>query len=111
MIVRCTNHCGACGRHFHSLRAFDKHRLTSTRTGKRRCMDPADRGDVDGHALYSVLTEDGLCKLSHGPAQHGVTIWTLRAAPEGQISPKSAPKRKPKRPKRRNRARGVPRGL
>src|SRR5215203_2845720 len=47
----CTNHCAACGAHFHSTAAFDMHR----RDGE--CIEPLD------DPRFAALTETGKCEL------------------------------------------------
>lgn len=71
----CTNHCGACGQHFHSLHGFDAHRTGDYSRplgslGGRRCLD-AELVDA-----LAPLTVDGVCRICRGPEQHGVTIYT-----------------------------------
>jgi len=77
-MTTCTYHCGACGTHFHSLKAFDAHRQGSfaAPTGwaeARHCVHPHDLG-----SRLMMLTEDGECRV-HADVKRGVTIWTLRS--------------------------------
>jgi hypothetical protein len=67
MATTCTYHCGACGRHFHSLSAFDIHR------DGRRCADPLDLEDRDGKPRLVALARDGRCDHS----------WTQRVRAAG----------------------------
>lgn len=75
--VKCRYHCSPCGRHFHSLQAFDMH--------LRR--DEAFEGDPDdapGVGCYSpghseeVRAEfagfEGMCDISGGDVKTG-TVW------------------------------------
>jgi hypothetical protein len=84
-MTNCTNHCGACGLHFHSLAAFDAHRQgdyakpTGTEEG-RHCVHPFD---MDGRLV--AITEYGVCKMYAEP-QIGITVWTL-AAHVGKTGP------------------------
>ena len=72
----CTYHCGACGRHFHSLEAFDLHRQgdyaepMNTPEG-RHCVSPLD---LDGRLV--ALTEAGECRMYEKTSDTGVTVWT-----------------------------------
>lgn len=76
MTFRCTYHCGGCGRHFHSLEAFDKHRVGDHASNdpetRRRCVSPLD---LDGEPLVP-LTKDGICTIGGAVAEHDVVIWT-----------------------------------
>jgi hypothetical protein len=76
----CTNHCGACGRHFHSLEAFDIHH-DHDETGWPICLDPLDLLDRDGRARLEALTEHGECRV-YEPLQTDVTIWTMAGSRE-----------------------------
>jgi hypothetical protein len=64
----CTNHCSACGRHFHSLNAFDRHR-TGTYGEPigpehgRRCLHPLDVLASDGESRFEAPTDDGECRM------------------------------------------------
>jgi hypothetical protein len=101
----CTNHCSACGRHFHSLKAFDHHRtgaygtgaygepvgdqpIGSSATGSehgRRCLHPLDVLASDGESRFEAPTDNGECRMyddgSGTRIEHGVTIWTLAKTP------------------------------
>lgn len=70
----CTNHCSACGLHFHSLNAFDAHRKGDYATG-RHCEHP---DDLNGELV--ALSEDGECRMyddgSGNRIERGVVIWT-----------------------------------
>lgn len=73
--TRCTSHCSRCQRHFHSVAAFDAHRIGSyasndPETG-RRCAHPIDLGEK-----FTALTNDGICSMYAEPIS-GVTVWTL----------------------------------
>lgn len=78
MTTTCTYHCGRCGLHFHSLKAFDAHRQgdhakpAGSEEG-RHCVHPLD---MDGRLV--VLTENGTCRIR--PPERGggtpVTVWT-----------------------------------
>lgn len=71
----CTDHCRACGRHFHGLAAYDLHRLGSLSdpTDPRRCGDPAELPRL------RAWTEAGACALTGRPLAD-VTIWQLARA-------------------------------
>jgi hypothetical protein len=83
----CTHHCGACGRHLHSLEAFDAHRTGSyseplgSELG-RRCLSPLDLRDAGGE-LRLEISESGVCRISgdnaDGTPRAGahITVWTL----------------------------------
>ena len=75
MTVHCTYHCGGCGRHFHSLKAFDKHRVGDHASNdpetRRRCVSPLD---LDGQ--LEPLTAEGVCIIGGAVQEDGITIWT-----------------------------------
>lgn len=65
----CDSHCGGCGRHFSSLRAFDEHRSGVWRNGQwetRFCVDPADT------EVLRVATREAGCRVEQ---LDGVTLW------------------------------------
>jgi hypothetical protein len=80
--VTCTNHCGSCGLHFHSVKAFDAHRQGDFASNDpvlgRHCVHPLD---MDGRLV--ALTGDGVCRMYEDASRPGegvqrqVTIWTL----------------------------------
>lgn len=79
----CTHHSACCGKHFHSLAAFDAHH---TENG---CDTTAV--NRDGKRMLEVLTEEGYCGLgSPGPSDknllHPVTIWTRAGLEERRRS-------------------------
>lgn len=63
----CTYHCAACGRHFASLTAFDRHRVGSWED--RSCSDPEEL-EMAGVAGTCNLTSD---------RKHKGTVWTTRS--------------------------------
>jgi len=73
----CTDHCSACGRHFHGLAAFDAHRVDSA------CIDPSTAENSKGKSLLQVWVTDGFCDKVAGcwvdgrydHHVHPVTIW------------------------------------
>lgn len=75
--VKCKYHCSPCGRHFHSLEAFELH----LRRDKNFEGDPGDAPRVGcyspGHS-DEVLTEfvwfEGKCDISGGPVKEG-PVW------------------------------------
>ena len=81
----CTDHCVACGFHFHSLGAFDAHRQDG------KCCDPAtavvQSGKRVGEPSLQAWTREGWCDKMVGCWQdgkrvrweHPVTIWQGRA--------------------------------
>lgn len=71
--LTCTNHCSQCGRHFHSLRAFDIHH-DHDETGWPVCLDPLDLLDRGG-AERLVALGAGECRMYE--PQFGVTVWTI----------------------------------
>jgi hypothetical protein len=86
--LTCTNHCSQCGRHFHSLHAFDAHHIHDE-TGWSVCLDPLDLEDRDGKPRLVALGV-GVCNI-YPPYSREATIWTtadykrarvLRNAPE-----------------------------
>ena len=85
MATTCQYHCSPCGRHFHSLRAFDVHH---TRDAEDRlvCLDPLDLVDLTGKERLEKLTDDGECRV-YSEHQTGVTIWIMAGSRErlGQI--------------------------
>ena len=80
MSTNCTNHCGACGRHFHSLSGFDLHHQRDA-NGWPHCMDPLDLQDRDGRPRLEALTHDGICRM-YREEQRGVTVWTVAGSRE-----------------------------
>jgi hypothetical protein len=82
--TRCTNHCASCGLHFHSVSAFDAHRVGSFSDPEdpRRCEHPIDMVDKSGQLRCVELSTDGVCAVYPLAEQQGVTIWTLRAGLE-----------------------------
>jgi hypothetical protein len=79
-VTTCTNHCSQCGRHFHSLAAFDTHHQRDD-TGWPVCLDPVDLVDRDGRERLVALTEHGECRM-YADAQRDVTIWTTAQSAE-----------------------------
>jgi hypothetical protein len=73
--TNCTYHCSPCGRHFHSLNAFDAHH-EHDETGWPICLDPLDLEDRDGKPRLVALTHDGACRMYADAEQYGVTVWT-----------------------------------
>jgi hypothetical protein len=72
----CTYHCSACGLHFHSLEAFDAHRVGDFASNDpelgRRCENP-----LDLDARLTLLTVAGECRIGSGvDVKREVTIWT-----------------------------------
>lgn len=78
----CTSHCSQCGRHFHSLKAFDAHHDRDD-TGWPVCLDPLDLVDRDGRERLVALTEHGECRM-YAEFQRDVTIWTHAQDPAGE---------------------------
>jgi hypothetical protein len=74
---KCTYHCGACDRHFHSLAAFDLHRQGDHGSNDpelgRHCCDPLDVLDKDGCMRLELWTEQGFCDIRR--PRDGVRIW------------------------------------
>lgn len=80
-MTTCTYCCGNCGRHFHSLTAFDAHRVGSHSAPRgseerRRCLAPIEVVDKHGEARLVALTEHGECRML-ADVKHDVTIWTM----------------------------------
>jgi hypothetical protein len=71
--LTCTNHCSQCGRHFHSLEAFDVHH-EHDETGWPVCLDPLDLEDRDGRSRLIALGV-GECRV-YPEVERDVTIWT-----------------------------------
>lgn len=67
----CRFHCSPCGRHFLSLKAFDRHR-SGHYSGERVCLDPATLPE-----RFRVLTDEGVCKLTGGALVEHQVIWGL----------------------------------
>ena len=80
MSTTCTYHCSPCGRHFHSLEAFDLHHERD-HTGWPHCLDPLDLLDRDGRARLAALTKNGECRV-YAEVKRGVTIWTTAGSVE-----------------------------
>ena len=76
----CTNHCSQCGRHFHSVKAFDVHHDHDA-NGWPVCLDPLDLEDRDGKPRLEALTTVGECRM-YAVTQTGVTIWTVTGSRE-----------------------------
>jgi hypothetical protein len=80
-VTTCTHHCSPCGRHFHSLAAFDAHRIGDFASDdpetRRRCQSPLDAVDGNGEMRLVALTEAGLC-AAYEPPEATVTVWTMR---------------------------------
>jgi hypothetical protein len=87
--VRCTNHCSACRGHFHSLEAFDAHRVGDFKSTdpetRRRCAHPLDLRDADGEMRLLAITESGECAM-YSEVQHGVTIWSSARHQDAAVS-------------------------
>jgi hypothetical protein len=88
--THCTNHCTTCGRHFHSLEAFDAHRTGDHREplgseAGRRCIAPIECVDGHGEPKLVPLAENGVCRLGDAGAEIGVTVWT-QAGYESKIA-------------------------
>jgi hypothetical protein len=83
--ITCTYHCSGCGRHFHSLAAFDLHRVGDFASNdpetRRRCEAPIDLVDEHGEMRLTSLTERGLCRSCEA-AEAPVTVWTMKGARE-----------------------------
>lgn len=79
-MTTCTNHCGPCGRHFHSLAAFDIHKQHDA-DGWPHCLDPLDLQDRDGRQRLEALTHAGRCE-AYEPVRLGVTVWTTAGSRE-----------------------------
>jgi hypothetical protein len=77
----CTFHCSACRRHFHSLAAFDAHRVGDFASNdpdmRRRCEHPLDLLNEDGEMRLVALTERGVCH-AYEASEAPVTVWTMR---------------------------------
>lgn len=94
MATTCQYHCSPCGRHFHSLRAFDVHH-TRDEEDRLVCLDPLDLVDRDGRERLEALTHEGECRV-YSEHRIGVTIWIMAGSRErmGQIygkAPESFP--------------------
>jgi hypothetical protein len=76
MSLTCTYHCSPCGRHFHSLEAFDMHHERDA-DGWPRCLDPVDLLDRDGR-VHLVELGRGECRMYQPgrPIERDVVIWT-----------------------------------
>jgi hypothetical protein len=73
----CTDHCSACGRHFHGLAAFDAH---LHRVGEGINAHGARTYELEhldgGEAGLEAWTTSGDCDLAT-PEQSGITVWRL----------------------------------
>jgi hypothetical protein len=78
--ITCTHHCRVCGRHFHSLAAFDLH-LEHDTAGWPHCLDPLDLQDRDTKARLEVVTDDAACRVVEGE-QDPVTVWAVAGSAE-----------------------------
>lgn len=73
----CVWHCSTCGQHFHSVGAFDAHRL------KGYCVEGAEAVNLKGVKTLQPWTEAGACDLMPGCFENGrrvrymepVTVW------------------------------------
>jgi hypothetical protein len=74
----CTSHCSPCGRHFHSVAAFDLHRVGKFATG-RHCASPNELVAEDGSPMLEALTDSGECRM-YATVECNVTVWTLAGA-------------------------------
>lgn len=75
MTVPCTHHCRACGRHFHSLEAFDAHHQREFEDGPRlACFVP----DTDDEVANRYVGFQGECHISD-PTKPDLdcTVWEL----------------------------------
>ena len=81
MSVTCTYHCSPCSLHFHSLEAFDAHRVGSYAEG-RHCEHPFDLLDKHGEPILVPLSEDGVCRLGCNTLRPltGITVWVMARA-------------------------------
>jgi hypothetical protein len=69
--VKCTHHCRRCGRHFHSLAAFDDHLERETPDGPMiGCYSPDHSTDV----LGDYVGFQGTCDISGAEVLEG-TVW------------------------------------
>jgi hypothetical protein len=69
-MTKCTNHCGGCGSHFHSLRAFDAHR-SGPWDGQRLCWA------ADNKKAERLEPLHGSCDLT-AEDMSDVRIWRDR---------------------------------
>ena len=84
----CTDHCGGCGRHFHGLTAFDKHRVDGY------CENPSvvvnTKRDGTLTPALMVWTGQGYCDKTadcwdNGARvkyNHPVEVWQVYATAE-----------------------------
>jgi hypothetical protein len=77
--VTCTAHCSLCSTHFHSVQAFDRHRVGSFSDPEdpRRCEHPLDLLDKEGRMRLEAVTEDGECRMYPSEIKREVTIWAV----------------------------------
>ena len=88
----CTDHCTGCGRHFHGLAAFDRHRVDG------HCTDPVgllmrSKGGDERPSLQQ-WTPDGYCDKERGCWEEGkrvryvhpVTIWQVATTEEQRLA-------------------------
>lgn len=78
----CTAHCRACGRHFSSNAAFEKHRRESA------CVDPVEITAKDGSAWFTTVKGD--CRVAGYLTLVGVDIHQEAAAADRGASLRSA---------------------
>ena len=83
--MTCTDHCSACGAHFHGTGAFDAHRQGEQ--GSRYCAEPSEvvmlKGKREGLPALQVWTDAGSCaSWSNGKRTwiEGVMVWQLYGA-------------------------------
>lgn len=79
----CTDHCAACGQHFHVLGAFDAHQAGGY------CNDASEvvyqSGNREGKFVLQPWTDTGCCDKEPGCWQNGrrlayvenVTVWQV----------------------------------
>jgi hypothetical protein len=73
----CTMHCSDCGRHFHSLAAFDAHLRRVNEGVNDHGARSYDLKHLDGSDVgLEAWTREGHCDLVW-PHVSGVTIWQM----------------------------------
>lgn len=72
MSTNCQFHCGACGRCFATLAAFDLHRSGSFPKGSRRCREPERVRTRSGEARMIVVKRADRCSISK---LRNVQVW------------------------------------
>lgn len=84
----CVWHCVACNTCFHSVMAFDLHRVGEQ--GERRCASPDDVFKRDGSPKLTAWTVRGYCDHQKGCYENGSYIKHIYPSTVWQTATKEA---------------------